>query len=622
MAELDAWKRLPDMEIIETVGMAQLPLIVQIFHEKYEGRVQLVDIGNDCMIRYGECNVANMSYLAAYLHFVKIRGNCLILVGNVSVPAVFWEICDWYPLVNGKRIPCRFFEAELDQRMGDKVYEVRRAFQTEINLEEFCDPNHPAEISFGMETSGIKSICGKLNSMRFVPVADCLQHQYAVRGDWLMEVQGGKLLIRFGAKMLRQKYEARFLKQIREELTGDKAGFICELRREYLIRRARKKKPVWLFFDRMDKADDNGEALFLYTAKKLEQDLDCYFVIGKDAPDYARVKACGQVVEALSKEHCLLHLLADYILTSQLNGYVENPFREYEEYVRDLYHQPKVIFLQHGVTKDDQTRWLNQLNQNLYAIVVSGEAEKNSFLQKPYFYHENQIWMTGMPRYDLLEGKGQKYLLFMPTWRKQVMEQRYDREAGVWRWVLKENFYESDYYKVYHDILNSPGLRHLCRLMGYRVIFMPHPIMQPYREEFGPHPWVRQYAYDVRWRELFGRSSLMVTDYSSVAFDFAYMEKPVLYFQFDKETFFQGHSYREGYFQYETMGFGEVVTGPKELVRRLFCYMVRGCRMPKRYRERVRRFFTYHDRENCRRIVERIREEEQRTDVSASALRI
>ena len=46
---------------------------------------------------------------------------------------------------------------------------------------------------------------------------------------------------------------------------------------------------------------------------------------------------------------------------------------------------------------------------------------------------------------------------------------------------------------------------------------------------------------------------------SSVAFDFAYLGKPVIYAQFDKEEFYEKHDYKAGYFNYERDGFGEVV---------------------------------------------------------------
>ena len=53
----------------------------------------------------------------------------------------------------------------------------------------------------------------------------------------------------------------------------------------------------------------------------------------------------------------------------------------------------------------------------------------------------------------------------------------------------------------------------------------------------------------------------MVTDYSSMAFNAAYLGRPVVYFQFDAESFFSGaNASRPGYFDYARDGFGPVAT--------------------------------------------------------------
>ena len=60
---------------------------------------------------------------------------------------------------------------------------------------------------------------------------------------------------------------------------------------------------------------------------------------------------------------------------------------------------------------------------------------------------------------------------------------------------------------------------------------------------------------------LYARCALLVTDYSSVAFNVAYIDRPVVYFQFDRDEMLGGrHVGRKGYFEYERDGFGPVVT--------------------------------------------------------------
>lgn len=603
-------KNVPDQVIMEQTGMAQLPLIVDLLSRKYRGKVQLVDIGGDCMIRFGSTNVANMSYLAAYIHFIHVGEETLEVEGNISIPTVFRERCKFYGLVNGKRQECVFQDGDMDRSHKGRIYETRTVFHLTCRLEG-CSA---LDIVFGIKTDGIESICGKINAMRFSPVADVIRHQYAFRSGWLLRIEGNRLCCRRSGREMLFGWEKKFLEEA-ARLTREKAGWIQDIRQEYYRRKEQKKREIWLFFDRQDKADDNGEAMFSYVCSLGKKDLEAYFVISRKSPDFERVASIGPVVEALSFEHCVLLLLADYILTSQLNGYVENPFGEYEEFFRDLSHTPKVIFLQHGVTKDDQTKWLNRYNQNLYALVVSAGAERDSFLQSGYFYREEQIWLTGMPRYDLLdsdEKEDSKYILLMPTWRKEYMEQKYDRSTHVYKWIPKETFASGRYVRRYHSLLNNRTLQKYCRRYGYKLVFMPHPIVMPYKEIFCPDSSVETFPYHTRWRELFSHGSLLVTDYSSVAFDFAFLKKPVVYYQFDCGEFFASHSYEKGYFDYKKMGFGEVAKGERHLVELLGRYMKEGCRMSRIYRERVDRFFSFQRGGSCERIFQKIMEKESK----------
>ena len=112
---------------------------------------------------------------------------------------------------------------------------------------------------------------------------------------------------------------------------------------------------------------------------------------------------------------------------------------------------------------------------------------------------------------------------------------------------------------------------------------------------------------DVRYREVFAESALITTDYSSVAFDFAYLKKPVVYTQFDE------CHYEEGYFDYEKDGFGEIEHTVEGAVNRIVEYMQNDCRMKQTYVDRVDGFFKYHDGKNCERVYRAIKALDERT---------
>ena len=144
---------------------------------------------------------------------------------------------------------------------------------------------------------------------------------------------------------------------------------------------------------------------------------------------------------------------------------------------------------------------------------------------------------------------------------------------------------------------------------GYRIAFFPHPTLQPFEDLFVHGDSVSVVSPNSSYREIYQKGSLLVTDYSSMVFDFAYMKKPVLYTQFDKEEFFSGeHVCTAGYFDYERDGFGEVEYDLTSTVDRIIDYMANGCQMKPEYRRRVDEFFAYHDRNNCQRVYEKVME--------------
>ena len=88
--------------------------------------------------------------------------------------------------------------------------------------------------------------------------------------------------------------------------------------------------------------------------------------------------------------------------------------------------------------------------------------------------------------------------------------------------------------------------------------------------------------------------------------DFAYLKKPVIYCQFDKDQFFSTHTVTRGYFEYERDGFGEVCYDLDAAVSLLCEYMDKGCEIKNEYKERIENTFVFTDKNNCKRILDEI----------------
>ncbi|EAV9741870.1 capsular biosynthesis protein, partial [Campylobacter coli] len=129
----------------------------------------------------------------------------------------------------------------------------------------------------------------------------------------------------------------------------------------------------------------------------------------------------------------------------------------------------------------------------------------------------------------------------------------------------------------------------------------------PYLKDFNIPSYVKIANHNESLQELFCNSSLMITDYSSVAFEMAYLNKPVIYYQFDHEEFFNSHTYQKGYFDYKKDGFGPVVEDEESLLKELENLLQNDCNPFGIYKDNIDSTFAFKDGKCCERIYKVIK---------------
>ena len=165
---------------------------------------------------------------------------------------------------------------------------------------------------------------------------------------------------------------------------------------------------------------------------------------------------------------------------------------------------------------------------------------------------------------------------------------------------------KTDYFKFYNGLINNPVLLDSMRKHGYKGVFCLHPIHQKQYVDFEGNDVFTVNEGFVNYKEIFSKGALLVTDYSSVAFDFSYLRKPIIYSQFDKEEFFEGQIYEEGYFSYENDGMGAVCTDLEGTIKEMISIIENDCKLSEKYVERANNFFAFNDKCNCERIYNEI----------------
>ncbi len=357
----------------------------------------------------------------------------------------------------------------------------------------------------------------------------------------------------------------------------------------------RRVKPayrgLWLVSERGNDARDNGYWFFRYLKTQHKEQNACY-VIAPSSPDHSRVKDLGQTVKRGSLRHYLMYMAADYLVGSHVQP--ASPELMVFYHLRQLGFRPrgKQAFLQHGIIKDEM-QWLRypRLKIDFFA---SGAKMEYDYLEKEFGFPKGVVRYTGLCRFDnLIRGKAKtNQILVMPTWRGS-------------QYPKGEAFTQTAFYRQFQSLLNSQELLDLLKEYDLKLIFYPHIEMQGELGRFtSPDPRIvlADYrSYDVQ--TLLMNCRALITDYSSVFFDVGYMEKPVLYYQFDQEEFRRFH-YQEGYFSYERHGFGPVVKTQEALLEALSALAKNGFEMEEEYHKRLEAFFPLRDENNCERTYQ------------------
>ncbi|MDT2807394.1 CDP-glycerol glycerophosphotransferase family protein [Vagococcus lutrae] len=351
----------------------------------------------------------------------------------------------------------------------------------------------------------------------------------------------------------------------------------------------KNKKPIWIVGEKSYKAQDTGYHFFKYLREN-QPNIDAYYVIDKQSKEYENVKPLGNILDFKSFAHFEKMVQADFICTSHHAEHIF-PNRSFEMERRV---KAKRVFLQHGVlgTKNLQTYYhkgLKQFNTDLF--IVSSKREK-AITTVDLGYDENQVLVTGISRFDaLLDGKiaKKKQVLLIPTWREWITD--------------SDKLLESEYFVRINNLLKKLGE---TDLEGYQVIFCVHPNMQPFLEYFEIPKGEKIIAVSQGERnvqDLMKESAIMITDYSSVGFDFSFLNRPVLYYQFDRDRFlgrYPSHLDLDN----ELPGF--ISSSDDAIIAKLKYFIDNNGQNDSEYWEKAQVFFAFNDRNSSQRIYEQV----------------
>lgn len=370
-----------------------------------------------------------------------------------------------------------------------------------------------------------------------------------------------------------------------------------------LLRWNKKYRDAWVFIDRDNQANDNAEALYKYVSER-RKDVNAWFVIKRDSSDYARLKSEGvRLVPHGSRRHFVLMKYAKVLASSMGEVGVYRPFP-----MRFLEPNWLYVFLQHGVTQSDLHRWLNGKPIDVFVTATKPEFESIAGDVSRYKFSTKETILTGFPRQDRLFRlkqeqlhRGKKRLIIMPTWRQYLLE-----NSGERRRI--DDFLLSDYVRSWQSFLLNEDLKKLIEEQEVEIYLLMHPNVDKYWPELIVADGIKRISYlgdDVQ--RVFAGVDLVVTDFSSQAFEGAFLDAPTVYYQFDRKDFHSGkHTLSAGYFDYDQDGFGPVTESETVLLQKINEMLVHSEPNFKEYQRRIAGLYAHKDGNASERVVREI----------------
>lgn len=210
-------------------------------------------------------------------------------------------------------------------------------------------------------------------------------------------------------------------------------------------------------------------------------------------------------------------------------------------------------------------------------IIESGYP-RNDFL---YTANNEKTIERLKKRYHLPEDK--KIILYAPTWRD---DQYY--EKGKYKFEIQMDL----------DLLKEKLSDRYCIILRLHYLIAENLDLKGYED------FVFDFSNHEDIRELYVISDLLITDYSSVFFDYANVKRPMIFFVYDIEDY--RNRLRGFYFDLEKYAPGPLVKTTEQIVEEIERLEKNGFKLPENFLDFYERFCHWEKGVSSKTVVEKV----------------
>ena len=253
------------------------------------------------------------------------------------------------------------------------------------------------------------------------------------------------------------------------------------------------------------------------------------------------------------------------------------------------------VFLQHGVmymvSLDSEARTMFKRKELVgkYRVVVSSQAEADHFVELGNHFPED-LYITGLPKFDknTLNDDADK-IIIMPTWRPWEIN------------TARDDFLETSYFKMIMKIFDS-----VPENLKDKVIILPHPLIINELKNL-PDSVSNTIITDAKYDDILKQARILITDYSSIAYDAFYRGSRVIFYWEEKDDCMAHYGPTTKLMLNENNVYGDYFYSEAGLSDAIE-YNYNNPQSEK-YKERYAQIVTYHDGCNTQRLIDFLKDD-------------
>ena len=316
-----------------------------------------------------------------------------------------------------------------------------------------------------------------------------------------------------------------------------------------------------------------------------------HYIINKDNEKIKNIndKYKKHLVYKYSFRHYLYFFIAKTLIGTESPGHaIELRTANRHSTKRKYSNKFNYVFLQHGVmymvSLDSDGRSFFRKGGGMprnAKIIVSSKEEEKHFIELGGDYEEKDFYVTGLPKFDKsIRYKNADKIVIMPTWRPWEFN------------LLRVDAKNAPYYKMLEEIIES-----IPKKYKNKIVLLPHPLVINNIKNTPLNKYIiKNKSYD----EILRKTDILITDYSSIAYDAFYRGANVIFWW--KEKDFCMEQYNGHLMLNDNNAFGPVCYKKEELIQNVNDLYKQ--KQKEEYIKKYRKIVEFHDNKNTERLVE------------------